>query len=854
MIESRNRKKYILICFMVPHILVGMGTLLAYPDTTISEPLDELSTPIYELNDLPDLSGIELVSDADDDSIDDSSGSGAPTGERDRIITDIVITGNTITPTEAILSYVPYRIGEIFDAQKSKTLIRNVYYNLPRFSTITVKGKPIGSDTIEIHVELVEKPVLKGVILEACGSVTDAEIRKKVNFDVPAIEDAELPIYAQRIKKVYLDRGYCEVTVESRMQLDNDGKALITFTINEGARSAIRRILFKGNESVSDKKLRSIIFTQEDWLLGFLSKAGIYHPDRIEADKHMIEQHYQNNGFLHAKVVAVDQYMDPVCKDMDLTFVIEEGPKYCIGKVSAPGNDILSEDLLLGMLPVRSGQPYSRQNISDSMKQLEAIWGSRGNIFARVEPSIQPNDDEKTVDVTLYSDVGEQIYLNRVTIRGNRKTRDKVIRRKILLREGELLTNDLMDFSRNSVQALGFFDQREGVNWKTNRLTQDTVDLDLVLKEAKTGNFNLQLGYGGSFTGNTSPDAGVNAKVLFSDRNWMGYGLDLSSESSWSKKEVTFSLHAGQPWLFDRPIYGGLDVQHRRPAYDMFRNIKEPAINERTTTGSVTTGVIVRSSNQLFNGMQALGSIGIDHIAYQERPTAAGLTPEAQILYQQILNSEFKPGAFAWIGGSLEHDVRNHPVHTSQGHKWRLAGRLGIPHGSRDNIGYAKFTADASWFTPLINEYDLVFRMRFFAGAVMPLLGHVVPYTELFNIGGPASVRGFLFGTISPRFEGDPIGGGKAMYCNFELLFPIMSDMSMKGAFFYDGGTGFANPHINPFNKRFATDNNFDYRHSVGFSIRVQNPMPIRVDWGFKIDPRKGEPSNEVHFGMNYDW
>lgn len=853
MIVSRMKKKYVLMCFIMPYVGVGLSTLAAAIDTQQISQLEDLPTAVYELDDLPDLSGIELVSDTDDDSR-SSSSSGVVSHENDKIITNIVVTGNTITPTETVLSYVPYRVGEVFDPQKSKTLIRNVYYNLPRFSGITVKGKPVGSDKIEVHVVLTEKPALKGVLLEGCSAVSDAEIRKKVNFDVPALEDAELAVYARRIKKVYLERGYCGVTVDSRMQLDNDGKALVTFVINEGPRSAIRRILFKGNDSFSDKKLRSVIYTQEDWLLGFLSKAGIFHPDRLEADKHMIEQHYQNNGFLHAKVVTVDQYMDPVCKDLDLTFVIEEGAKYCIGKVSAPGNDLLPEEILLQMLPLKSGEPYSRQQISDSMKQLEAIWGSRGNIFARVEPSIQPNDDEKTVDVTLYSDVGEQIFLNRLNIRGNRKTRDKVIRRKILLREGEMLTNDLMDFSRNSVQALGFFDQREGVNWKTNRIDQETVDLDLVLKEAKTGNFNLQMGKGGSFNNSENPDGGYNAKVVFSDRNWMGYGLDLSSDVSFSKKDVSFSVHAGQPWLFDRPIYGGIDAQHKRPAYDMFRNIEGAAINERSTGGSVTTGIILRSSNPLFNGVQALGSIGVDHIAYEHKPTAAGLTEEARLAYQQILNSEFKPGAFAWIGGSLEHDVRNHPVHTSQGHKWRLAGRIGVPHGSRENIGYAKFTADASWFTPLINEYDLVFRARFFAGAVMPLLGHVVPYTELFNIGGPASVRGFLFGTISPRFEGDPIGGGKAMYCNFELLFPIMSDMSMKGAFFYDGGTGFGNPHVNPFNKQYTSDNNFDYRHSVGFSLRVQNPMPIRVDWGFKIDPRTGEPSNEVHFGMNYDW
>ncbi|MDP3889030.1 MAG: BamA/TamA family outer membrane protein, partial [bacterium] len=121
-------------------------------------------------------------------------------------------------------------------------------------------------------------------------------------------------------------------------------------------------------------------------------------------------------------------------------------------------------------------------------------------------------------------------------------------------------------------------------------------------------------------------------------------------------------------------------------------------------------------------------------------------------------------------------------------------------------------------------------------------------------IGGPASVRGFLFGQIGPKFDGDPIGASKALFLNAELVFPITSDMNMQGVAFYDGGAGFDNPYVCNTSRQFITDNRFDYRHSVGFGIRLLSPIPIKVDWGFKIDPRKGESSHEVHFGATYDW
>ena len=145
------------------------------------------------------------------------------------------------------------------------------------------------------------------------------------------------------------------------------------------------------------KQLRAVALTKEDWLLGFLDKSGNYHPDRLEGDKHFIEQYYQNSGFLHAKVIDIVVDIDPETQNIILTFEIEEGDRYIIDKISAPGTDIVSEEYLLAMLPIRPGMYYSREGIANSIKRLELIWGDYGYIFAHIEPSIQPNEDEKTV-------------------------------------------------------------------------------------------------------------------------------------------------------------------------------------------------------------------------------------------------------------------------------------------------------------------------------------------------------------------------------------------------------------------------------------------------------------------------
>jgi outer membrane protein insertion porin family len=169
-------------------------------------------------------------------------------------------------------------------------------------------------------------------------------------------------------------------------------------------------------------------------------------------------------------------------------------------------------------------------------------------------------------------------------------------------------------------------------------------------------------------------------------------------------------------------------------------------------------------------------------------------------------------------------------------------------------IGFGKLYFDYVWYNPLINEYDLIFKLHLFFGLATPLSGRAIPFGELFHIGGDTTVRGFSYGEIGPQFLGDTIGGKKAFFLNAELIFPITQDMSMRGVLFYDGGAGWDNPYVNPGNAIFVTSNNFDYRHAVGFGIRMLRPMPIRVDWGFKLDPRPGERESQVHFGMTYDW
>lgn len=778
---------------------------------------------------------------------------------RPKRINKIIISGNKLTPSEGILELIPYKEGDIFDRLSTGDLIRKLYFKIKRFHNISIMAELVGSDFINLHIVVEEKIPLKNINFTGNSELSEKEIREKIDLNIPAVDEQELKPIAEKIKNLYREKGYFNAQIIAKLDIDTDNRAIATFEIKEGEKPIVKRLFFKGNNSITSKELKKNIITREDWVLSFLDQSGIYQPERLDADKHFIEQLYQNRGFLTARVIDIDSQIDPNTCNACITYEIEEGERYVIESIEAEGNEDVSQEYLLSFLPIRVGQYYSRERLVKSIETLEMVWGNFGYIFAQIEPSVQPDEETKTVKIAFFSDLGTKVKLNRLNIRGNRKTKDKIIRRRIGLEEGETITKADMEMSKHSVQSLGFFEARDGVNWKVNRIDEEWADLDLHVKEDKTGHFNFALGYGGAggFDLN-SPNTGLSGKVELAETNLFGDGIRLNVNGTWSKNEQTFVFHIAQPWLFDKPISGAMDVYHRRPSYSNLHNLQNGAVNQKLTGGALTAGYITRLRSSFLSDTNIMLMLGADSIRYQEAPIARLNRPFqfATPDYQCILNRSFSPADYIFLSSSCSQDRRNHPMHPGAGHTWTWTNKVALPSFFGD-ISYFKTTIDAHWYNAIIGDRDLVLHLHGFAGLVTPIKDGNIPYNELFNIGGDTSVRGYVFGQISPKFAGDPVGGKKALFFNAELIFPIMPDMTIKGVFFYDGGSGWGNPYtccVAPNAQFLFEDNNFDYRHSVGLGLRILQPMPFRVDWGFKIDPRKGESAYEVHFGMNMDW
>lgn len=794
--------------------------------------------------------------------------------ESERQIRDIHVTGNVMISKESITNRSPLKIGDKFNVNFTASIIKNLY-SLGHFNQIKVYGQAIDKDKIDLFINVEEKPRVKDILFVGNKLASEKELKEAIKADkILTLAKEELKALTVKIKKAYRKKNHHHVTITAKIIAEDDGRVSAEFTIKEGKKSYLNHLSFKGNKQIPSKKLKRIIFSKEDWILGMLDNSGMYNPEMIEGDRYMIEEIYKNNGFIHAKVTDTQVEHDKKTGNYHITYSIQEGDRYRIKSVTTKGNDKVSEDRLKFATQIQEGQIYSLEDLRTALENMRMVWGEYGYIFADIEPSIDIDEETKTVALTFNSDLKDQVYLNRLTIRGNKKTKDKVIRRLIALDEGDMITNVKMDWSKSSVNMLNYFEPKNGVNWKTIRIDDTHADLDLVLNEIKTGHFNTNLSFGGAPTKSQSPQTGLNLGCQFGDRNFIGSGIAINSAIDLSKNNRSISAELSNSWLFDRPIYGAIGGFARSSEYDDEIAIAEIPPYQRTIGGKVELGY----NSKYFGGIKLNGMINLESIQFIKKVEAAKrFGANDATIAQMILDKQFQTGNQVALISSLSKDKRNGIGFTSSGHRWNWSNQLTVPgwHPSvhKDSSGailrvasfnFFKSDFDASWYTPLINEHDLVLAVHGQLGFIVPFRNKDIPWKDLYHIGGPDTIRGYTYGQVGPTWKNDSIGATKAFSLNVEFIMPLTSDLGTRAVIFYDGGAGWDTPYRELFSNTAKADglsfesdfsnNKFFYRHSVGIGIRLKSPTPLQVDFGIKLNPSKKfrKELTQMHLNMEH--
>ena len=466
-----------------------------------------------------------------------------------QMASSIVVEGNRRVEADTIRSYFKPGPNGALDAGRIddglKALIETGLFQDVKIT------RPGG----RVVVTVVENAVIGRIAFEGNKKVKDeqlsAEIQSKPRgtFSRPMVQSD-----AQRIAEIYRRSGRYDVHVTPEIIEQPNNRVDLVFTITEGQKTGVKSIEFVGNNTYSSYRLKDVIKTRESNLLSFLGGADVYDPDRVEADRDLIRRFYLKNGFADVQVVAALTEYDPERKGFLVTFKIEEGQQYRVGSVDFQSSiATLDGNALRGFSRVNVGSLYNVEAVEKSVEEMQIEASRRGYAFAVVRPRGDRNFDAHTVSVVFAVDEGPRVYIERINVRGNTRTRDFVIRREFDISEGDAYNRALVDRAERRLKNLDFF---KSVKITTEPgSSSDRVVLIVDLEEKSTGDFSVSGGY--------STTDGALAEVSISERNFLGRGLFAKASVTYGQFSRGYSLSFVEPYLLDYRVALGLDFYQR---------------------------------------------------------------------------------------------------------------------------------------------------------------------------------------------------------------------------------------------------------------------------------------------------
>jgi outer membrane protein insertion porin family len=787
------------------------------------------------------------------------------------MIKSITIEGNKYIGSDVLRGKIPFQVGTPLDIAKSSIAIHNLY-SLGAFQQVEIRAREDGT-SVHLVIQVREKKLLEGIDFVNNKEITTKKITETLDLAKLSYIDKES---AQNIigllQQFYFSEGFhrAKATFKLKPSIENPDKVRAVFTIEEGEKANILRVEFRGNKKIPSRRLRNAIFTRERWLLGFSDNSGAYDERKLEQDKYYIEGFYFENGFFNTKAYKTDVKFAENRKDISVTFYIDEGEQYALRTVTPPSDEIVSEEEAAAVITTREGKPLIRHELIETRDRLAALWKEKGYIYTEVTEDVRPDDKAKEIELTYRVNPGKKLYANRINISGNLNTRDSLIRRRLDVLEGDLITNSKLESSKRAVEFLSFYEPG-GVNWIVHRVADDLADLEMHVKETKTGNFNAQLSYGPSGESNQKQE--LQGSILLEKGNLLGHGIDagVALKAGFDKALPglrRFEVRLIDPHIFDKDVSCAFYVYRRWDEYDRWKHLSIfPSMHTMGT--NVRFGFGLPEIDKHLSLMLDLGAETI-HNNNPKVPLNTN-TPYQQIspLYQVVVDQSFQQGSLLWVGLDLVKDMRNHQVYPSKGYKFTLGTKM-APGGINQTFCFLRVEAAASMYNAILNEDDIVLGNHIKVCNVQEISSQKsIPYKELFHMGGPSTIRGHVWSGIGPAWKAtnEPLGGRYAIQSNNEITFPLARALGMRAHVFYDAGAAWDMPDNSikkfnanlPANQRIALDdvvirNKFHLRHTVGFGLNLTSPMPAKIDWGFKLDRQPGESAHEFHLTMNYAW
>jgi outer membrane protein insertion porin family len=783
----------------------------------------------------------------------------------------IDVEGNRRVEADTIRSYFRVAPGERLDTGKIDAALKGLYAT-GLFQDVRITPGPN-----RILVTVVENAVINRVQFEGNKKAKDEQLSSEVQSKPRGTYSRALvQSDVQRILEVYQRSGRYDVRVVPKIIELPNGRVDLIFEINEGDKTGVAKIVFSGNKAFSDQRLKDVIKTGETNWLSFLKSNDIYDPDRIEVDRDLLRRHYLKYGFVDVRIVAATGEYDPNAKGFIITFVIEEGEQYHFGKVEVRSNiPEVPPEALRPLLRAEPGRIYNADAVEKSAELVTVEVAKRGYPFAAARPKGDRFPDQKIVNVIFVIEEGPHVYIERINLRGNTRTRDYVIRREFDIVEGDPYNRALVDRAERRLKGLGYF---KNVKITTEPgSAPDRVIINVDMEEQSTGEFSIAGGY--------STSDGAIAEVSVGERNLLGTGRVAKASVQYGQRSRGFDLSFIEPYILDTRLALGFDLFAKQQTSSQYTTYLT-----RTIGGDVKTGIpltenistqlrytIYQQEITLPSYLDNCNNLSPNFITTFPTPSAfasgdfiaawlAAGSPSQTNCYQDgeaslAVRKELAAGPViaSAVGYTLAYNTLDNGRAPTQGvlveFKQDLAGVGGDVHN-------VKSTIDARLYNEIFP--DIVGVIRGQAGYAVGFDGSIRMLDEF--QAGPSLVRGFQPAGFGPRdisqivygYGGtqDALGGSLywAASVEFQTPMPLMpKDFGMKLALFADAGLlwDYQGPtYWNVTGESLLLNESQIVRSSVGAGLIWDSPFgPLRFDLAYALTKGPYDRTQLFRFG-----
>ncbi|MCS6786964.1 MAG: outer membrane protein assembly factor BamA [Thiobacillaceae bacterium] len=746
-------------------------------------------------------------------------------------VKDIRVEGIQRTEAGTVFSYLPVKVGETLDADRAAAAIKALY------ATGFFKDVRLEAQDGVLVVLVEERPAIAQVSFTGMKEFPKDDVLKSLKdlglAEGRILDQALLERAEQELKRQYYNRGMYAAEVRARLSPLERNRVAVTFEVSEGEVAKIRGIHIIGNKAYSEKELLKLFtLTTPGWLTWF-TKNDQYSRQKLAADLEALRSHYLNNGYLDFAIESTQVSITPDKKDIYITINIHEGERFKVAEVKFAGSPTLPEAELRQMVSLKLGEVFSREKLNESIQRIGERLGNDGYAFANVNAAPEVDKDKREVGLTLLLDPGRKVYVRRINISGNTRTRDEVIRREMRQMEGAQYAADKIKRSRERIERLGYFSE---VNLETPIVPEatDQVDVNVSVTERPTGNLMLGAGY--------SSAEGLVLSASVSQNNLWGTGNRLSAQINSGSVNTIYALSFTNPYYTVDGVSLGYDLYRRDVDTDRLRAVS--TYSTSTYGAGLRLGLPVSEYDSLQLGA-ALERLQLDihtNTPQYIRDNTLALGGNANGLTANTLRLEA-----GWA-----RDSRDSILFPTKGTLQRVYVETGAPVG---DLKYYKLTYQHQWWWPLTQTVSLALNGEIGWGGGYG--GKPMPFFRNFFAGGIGSVRGFDSGTLGPQGKdsaGSPfaLGGTRRLVGNAELYFPVPGagkDKNLRLSAFVDAG-GVWGP--GDYQGRYGKLSLSELRYSGGVAVTWYSPFgPIKLSVAapFKTQPDDRKQAFQFQLG-----